>query len=263
MRAHALVSATLAAFALLAPLQAFAQTASDRWTFSVMPYLWLPSVDGALNYGPPPAGGATARVSVDADSYLDNLDLALMVSGEARKGRWLIGTDVIYLDFGKADSAVQSVDFNAGAGPINVSTTALNAATDSKLSGWLWTLAGGYAAIQDPRASLDVIGGFRYFTLDAKTDWQLAAAVTGPAGTTTFARAGSVEKSEDIWPPSSARKAARSSGRATGSSTTTWMPAAARRRSRGRAWPGSGTPSSGATSSWTTATSITVRAAKS
>lgn len=188
----------LSALALLIPLAAAAQAPADRWTFSVMPYLWLPSVDGKLRYGPPPVNGGTANVSVDADTLLDNLDMALMIFGEARKGRWLIATDYIYLDFSKADSAVRSVDFNPGPGPINISTTGLNAGTQSSLTGWLWTLAGGYAAIQGPKATLDILGGLRLLSLEASTDWQLTAAVTGPAGTTNFARSGSVAKSEDI-----------------------------------------------------------------
>jgi len=202
MNTRALSTAALLGLALLAPLHASAQAASDRWTFSLMPYLWVPSVDGKINYGPPPAGGASANVSVDASTVLDNLDFAFMIAGEARKGRWLIGTDVIYLNFGSADSAVRSVDFNLGSGPLNISTTGLNAGTQSKLTGWLWTLVGGYAAIQDPRATLDVIGGFRYLNLDATTDWQLTATVTGtgPAGNTaTFARSGSVSASENLW----------------------------------------------------------------
>jgi hypothetical protein len=64
--------------------------------------------------------------------------------GEARWGCWLIATDVIHLDFSEADSAVRRVDFNPGPGSIN-STTALNAGTQSSLTGWVWTLAGGYA----------------------------------------------------------------------------------------------------------------------
>jgi opacity protein-like surface antigen len=192
-------AAALAGVALLAPLTAAAQAPADRWTFSLAPYLWLPSVDGKLNYGPPPAGGSSANVSVDADTLLDNLDMALMLIGEARRGRWLVATDIIYLDFSKSDSAVRSVDFNPGAGPINISTTSLNAGTDSELTGWLWTLVGGYAAVQDPGWTLDVIGGFRYLTIEAKTDWTLTAAVTGPGGTTPFTRTGSVKDSEDVW----------------------------------------------------------------
>lgn len=184
---------------LIAPAVATAQAPADRWTFSLAPYLWLPSVDGKLNYGPPSAGGATPTVSVDADTLLDNLDFAFMGMGQARKGRWLVATDVIYLDFGAADSSVRSVDFNPGPGPVNVSTTGLNAGTQSDLKGWVWTLTGGYAAIEGPRATLDVLAGLRYLDLEASTNWQLTATVTGPAGAAAFSRAGNVSKSDDAW----------------------------------------------------------------
>jgi hypothetical protein len=202
MKTRTLLTATLVALILLSPLPTFGQTTADRWTFSVMPYLWLPSVDGKLNYGPPPSGGASPNVSIDASNLLDNLDFAFMINGEARKGRWLIGTDLIYLDFARTDSAVRSVDFNLGPGPINITTTELNAGTQSSLEAMVWTLVGGYAAVQEPWGTLDLIGGFRYFGAEAKTDWQVTATVTGtgPLGNTaTFGRTGSVEKSEDIW----------------------------------------------------------------
>ena len=189
----------LAGLSLLAPLRASAQAPGDRWTYSLMPYLWLPTVKGTINYGPPPSGGNSANVDVDSGSYLHKLDFAFMINGEARKDRWLIATDIIYLDFSGNDSSVKSVDFNPGPGPINISTTSLNTGGQSKLTGWLWTAVGGYAAIREPRANLDVIGGFRLLDLTAKTDWQLTASVTGPGGTTPFARSGSVEQSESVW----------------------------------------------------------------
>ena len=46
---------------------------------------------------------------------------------------------------------------------------------------------------------LDVFGGLRYFGLEASTDWQLTAAVTGPGGGQTFPRAGSISEREDLW----------------------------------------------------------------
>ena len=36
-----------------------------------MPYLWLPAVDGKLRFGPPPVGGGSANVELDAGNYLD------------------------------------------------------------------------------------------------------------------------------------------------------------------------------------------------
>ncbi|HMA32611.1 MAG TPA: hypothetical protein VKT00_12430 [Casimicrobiaceae bacterium] len=198
MRTRAALASLLTGLALLAPLRAAAQTA-DRWTYSLMPYFWLPSVDGKLNYAPPISGGGSPNVSVDASTLLENLAFAAMLKAEARKSRWLIATDVIYLDLHGTDSTVRSVDFNPGPGAVNVSTTDLNAGTSSELKGLVWTMIGGYAAIQVPRASLDLMGGFRYLDLRARTDWQLAATVTGPAGSASFAQTGSVEQSESVW----------------------------------------------------------------
>jgi hypothetical protein len=156
-------------------------------------------MDGALHYGPPPPGGASPNVGVDADTLLAAIDVALMLSGEARKGRWLIGTDFIYLDLSSDSSAVRSVDFDAGAGPVNVSATGLDAGTSTRLEGAVWTLVGGYAAIQDARLALDVIGGVRYFGLETTTDWQLSSTVSAPAGAQSLARSGRVARSEDLW----------------------------------------------------------------
>ena len=194
----------LAGALLLPAFGAQAQTAaeSDGWKFSVMPYLWLPAVDGKFNFGPPPVNGGSANVELDAGNYLDSLDFAGMLSGTARNGRWVIGTDLIYLHFSNTDSKVASVDLNPGSGPINVSTSALNAGASADLKGLVWTMAGGYALVQEPKANFEVIGGFRYLGLDVKSDWQLTAAVTGtgPLGrTATFGRTGSADKRENIW----------------------------------------------------------------
>ena len=184
--------------ALLAPARASAQAPADKWNYSIMPYLWLPSMDGTLRYGAPAAGGASPTVSVDADTLLGALDMAFMITGEARKGRWLLATDLIYLDLGSDSSSVRSVDFNPGSGPVNISNTALDEGTQTKLKGTVWTLVGGYAAVQGPRATLDVIGGFRYLDIKATTHWQLSATVNGPGGQ-IFGTSGSVTRSDGLW----------------------------------------------------------------
>jgi hypothetical protein len=183
---------------LLGPLQAAAQAPADRWTFSLTPYLWLPSMDGSLRYGPPAPGSATPNVSVDAETLLGALDFAFMGTAEARKGRWSVAADLIYLDLSEDKGGVRSVDFNPGPGPVNVSNTSVNVATTTRLKGKVWSLVGGYSAIYESRHTMDIIGGLRYFDIEAATDWRLSATVAGPAGTQNFATAGSVAKSEEI-----------------------------------------------------------------
>lgn len=91
---------------------------------------------------------------------------------------------------------------NPGSGPINISTSSLDAGAKADIKGLVWQIVGGYGLVQQPKASLDVLGGVRYLGLDARTKWNLRADVTstGPSGATaTFLRSGSADKSEDVW----------------------------------------------------------------
>ena len=167
--------------------------AEEGWTFSLTPYLWLPNVNGTLKYAVPPGGGARPEVDTGPNDYLENLSFALMLAGEARKGRWSVFTDLIYLDFDSEESTVKTVNF--GGDRID---TALNSSTTSSLTGVAWTFGGGYTVLQDPQHRLDVLGGVRYFGLKASSDWQLSAALSGPNGQ-VFAQSGSISQREDLW----------------------------------------------------------------
>lgn len=125
-----------AALALLMSASAHAQSASsaDKWTFSLTPYLWLPNINGTLRYSVPPGSGNSPEVGIDAKGLLESLDFAMMITGEARKGRWGAFTDVIYLDLSAGKSAVKGIDFNL-AGPLNPLSTSIDAGTSSTVKG--------------------------------------------------------------------------------------------------------------------------------
>ncbi|HJY76761.1 MAG TPA: hypothetical protein VKE95_09020 [Burkholderiales bacterium] len=165
----------------------------EEWKFSLTPYLWLPNINGTLKYSIPPGAAAGPEVDTGPNNYLENLSFALMLAGEARKGKWSVFTDLIYLDFDSEKSAVKAVNF----GGDRISTS-LNSSTKSSLTGVAWTFGGGYNVVQDPKHSLDLLGGARYFGLKASSDWQLGAAVNGP-NSQTFAASGSISQREDIW----------------------------------------------------------------
>jgi len=189
-----MVGVGLAMVGLLWSANARAQFAEDHWTFALTPYLWLPNVNGTLNYSVPPGGAGSPEVRTGPNNYLENLQGVLMIVGEARKERWSIGADLIYLDFANQTSSVKAVNFGG-----SIVGTNLNASTSSSLKGWLWTLAGGYAAVQTPRATLDVIGGVRYLGIEASTNWQLTASVAGPGGGQVFPASGSISERSDLW----------------------------------------------------------------
>ena len=156
------------------PSTSSAQEAPAGWKFSVMPYVWLPGIKADLKYGPPTGGSATANVNADESSVL------------------------MYLDLGKIDSKVKSVDFNPGSGPVNIATTQVGGNTESSFKGTIWTMLGGYTAINDPSMSLDLLAGIRYLGLEASSKWDLNAVVTLPNSTQTFSRTGSARKTTDV-----------------------------------------------------------------
>jgi opacity protein-like surface antigen len=198
LRSTAVFPALMMTVFLACAVRAQAQTASpeERWTYSITPYLWLPSFNGTLRYSRPPGSGSP-DVSVNEGSLLDALDAAFMISGEARRGKWSLYGDYIYLKLSTSKSNVSSVDFNAGA-RVNPFSTTVNTGTESELKGSLLTLAAGYSLADDGASRHDVIAGARYFDVTATTNWRLSATVNGPGAGQTFPATGSVSKSEGL-----------------------------------------------------------------
>ncbi len=189
--------ALMTLIAISLPAYAGEPAPADKWTFAVRPYLWAPGISGTLKYDIPPGGGGGA--TVDLSSYiLQNLNMALMLTVEARKGDWSVLTDVVYLDVESDDSKVKSVSFTTPGGRIDVSVGA-DVGTKVKLSGVEWELAGAYTVARGGNSSMDVLAGVRYFGIEAKTDWRLSGTITGPGPGQSFAASGSVSDRMDLW----------------------------------------------------------------
>jgi hypothetical protein len=176
--------AILGAAALLLAPAASAQSAkpgADDWKFGASVYVWLPSVEAKSHFPIPPAliaaGGAIAgNTEVDGSNFLDSIESMFMGTFEARKGRWGGFIDFITLDLGatKTGSTSFTVGGNLVAVPVNAALTG-----DYSLEGSLTTVAGQYAAIDEPKHNLNIIAGARYLTLDQKFTWGFSGNV-GP-----------------------------------------------------------------------------------
>ena len=181
---------------------AAAQDNSDRWQFSLTPYLWLPTIDGALKYSPP-SGGGSPTLEVGPTDWLDLLNIGALISGSARKGRYSISSDFVYLSLtSENDGRVISVEDNITVPgvpvPIPISAT-LNLNTRTDLDGLVWMIAAGYALQETETSSLDVFAGARYFSVDVATSWDLTADITTPGGTVVLPAQGSIASDVDIW----------------------------------------------------------------
>jgi hypothetical protein len=169
-----------------------AHAADEDWKYSVTPYLWLPSFNGNFKYSLPPGTGGSPEVET---YYLNKLNAALMLAGDARKGNMSFFTDLDYIDISGSDSHVKSVDF--GDTQIGIS---IDAGTQTSIRGTVWTLGGGYTVVQTAGASnLDVIGGLRYLGVEVSTDWYLTTTITDPIGGGTFPLTGTVSGRVDLW----------------------------------------------------------------
>jgi hypothetical protein len=186
--------AAMTAAIFTAPAYAQSVAPADQWIFSITPYLWLPNVNGTLKYGIPPGAAGSPEVETGPNDYLENLQAVIMLSGEVRKDRWSVFTDVIYLAFGDEDSSVKAVDFGG-----SIVSSSLNLTTRTSLHGTAWTLGAGYEVLSDKTATLNLFGGLRYFDLAASTDWELTLDVSGPGGGQTFPRIGGVSREMELW----------------------------------------------------------------
>ena len=130
----------IASFLALGPALAQAQesAADDGWQFAIAPYLWGSDISGKTQRGLP--------IDVPIGDIVDNLESVLMVSFEARKNKWLVLADYIYLDI----AASQQV------GPLPISMN---------LEGTVFQLAGGYNLYQED-SRLDLIFGARDLDMD-------------------------------------------------------------------------------------------------
>jgi opacity protein-like surface antigen len=176
-RTARLVRALFCAAGAASFTNAYPQTGAatpDGWQFELTPYLWAAGLKGATQVG------ALPRTSVDVgfDDILDNLDFAAMGSFEARKGRWGLLFDAMYIKLSASGEATRT-----GSGPIGATLTAT---ADLDVEQTLLTAAVAYRFTSGP-TEIDALGGLRYTKV----------AVDGDIGASLFGLAGTVTRSGD------------------------------------------------------------------
>jgi len=152
-------------------------TSGNKWTFQLAPYAWLTGQKGTVATLP---GLPPADIEVDFyDDVLGNINLAGMLVGEARKGRYGLFIDMVYTDIETEDSA-----------PLGIFYSTMNSRTKS----WMVSVAGLYRLAEQEKLFLDVIGGFRYWNIDSELS------LKGPAFPNVFPEQ-SISNSEGWFDP--------------------------------------------------------------
>lgn len=119
----------------------------DEWKFSVSPYLWAPALSGKITHRRLPP------VDIDAsfDDIWDNLDFAAMLMGDARKGRYSIFGDLLYVKVGGQGDTPRGI---------------LATGADVKNESFTGMIGAGYSVLDRSEHSLDVVGGLRVWSVD-------------------------------------------------------------------------------------------------
>jgi hypothetical protein len=143
---------------------------ADPWAWRATIYGYLPSVGGSTSF-PDPGGGGTS-VGIDTGSVLDYLQGAFMGSLEARKGRWGIFTDLLYVNLGTSGSRATALEVGGAPLPIGAA-----AQLDYDLKGTIWTLGGAYRLPTAQGTTLDAVAGVRMLDIGQSLAWTLSGNV--------------------------------------------------------------------------------------
>lgn len=149
-----LLMLSVAVFPSLAQSQGGSGTSSDEWKFTLAPYLMVPWMDGKTA-----VKGREVEVNVAPSEIFSNLQFGVMGGFEARKNKWAVGTDAVYMALGTTvervpvlgDRANADVDFNQGAYTF-MGLRQLNDKVDF-LFGARWNVIQGRLGFKGPLAS--------------------------------------------------------------------------------------------------------------
>ena len=133
-----------------------ADTDQDDWKFSGAAYLWAAGVEGT--------DAAGDEIDVSFSDVLEDLEGGLMGILAARKGRWTLLADVLYLSIHQETSSTA-----------NLIGIPAKIDVDVKLKGFVTTFGAAYRVIEDDMTSLDLLAGARYFKLDVDFDADVGA----------------------------------------------------------------------------------------
>jgi hypothetical protein len=124
---------------------------SSDWQFEITPYLWATKMDGDVKAGPLPK----VHVDMKFSDILDNLDFGFMTAFEARKDRWGILFDGMYM---KVSDSV-----TAGMSNIGLKVKGSMRVEQSLIAG-----AAAYRVVEE-NVPVDVVVGMRYNKISEDT----------------------------------------------------------------------------------------------
>ncbi|HSE99208.1 MAG TPA: hypothetical protein VLD57_13145 [Blastocatellia bacterium] len=127
------------------------QSSSEEWQFQFTPYLFMSGIKGTAG-----ARGFTSEVDAKFSDIIDEVNFGFMGTFEARKNKFMFLTDMLYINLS---------DSEATPGPLFSSVKA-----DFKV--FILDPEVGYRVAEKNGASLDLLGGLRYWHVNLRLDFR-------------------------------------------------------------------------------------------
>lgn len=162
--------------------------AQDKWEFEVVPYLWMAAMKGDVTIK-----GVEANVDMSFSDIWNDLTFGAMLKIEARKGRWGIFLDTVYMNL--EDDIQGKRTFT---GPLGQRTSEILADADISMKQWVLEFGGFYELVKTPVGQdkdkmmyLDLLVGGRYWYLSTDVDVNLVLDTTGSTIARNISQSGS------------------------------------------------------------------------
>lgn len=126
----------------VAPIQYTEPDDPARWQMALQLYGWIAGIDSTTATGD--------SISVDFEDILEDLSMTVMGTVGARKGRWAIGADLVYLNLSASNNL---------SGP-------LGGKVKVDLENVIVTPVVGYTVADGPWGTFDLLAGARYLYID-------------------------------------------------------------------------------------------------
>ncbi len=123
---------------------------TDHWEFFAEGYLFAAGIKGK---------SAAGDIDIPFNDVVDDLDGGVMGTFDARKNKWTLAADLLYLDLDQDDNT--TVNFAGTSVPSNV---------DVNLKGFVSTLIAAYQISEKDSVDFHLLAGLRYLWLDAELE---------------------------------------------------------------------------------------------
>jgi len=156
-------------FSMAWSMPAMSEDAPENdWQFNALIYGWMPYMDGTTSTG--------GDVDIDFDTIIENLDMTFMGAFEAKKGKWSLFIDPVYMKLSGGDGWTENIPVGA------VITVPVNVDASIMLKSWIADFGVSYNVLKMDKFTLDILAGARYTSMDAILKLNITGLITTHSG---------------------------------------------------------------------------------